>query len=89
MGSTDGAVDRRYHLCDPGSIPVLAVSCELSLLLRVLALLGGFFLGFSCVRHSTLKSTLRKIPVPSGHQASLLPHGFFKLPYLNKLVITL
>ena len=37
------------HLCDPGSIPVLAVSCGLSLLL-VLALLRGFFSGFSGVR---------------------------------------
>ena len=32
------------HLCDPGSIPVLVVSCRLILLL-VLALLRGFSLG--------------------------------------------
>ena len=47
-GSTGGAVDQRSpqsHLCDPGSIPVLAVSCGLSFLL-VLALLRGFFYGF-------------------------------------------
>ena len=34
------------HLCDPGSIPVVSVSCGLSLLL-VFALLRGFFSGFS------------------------------------------
>ena len=39
-------------LCDPGSIPVLAVSCGLSLLL-VLSLLRGFFFGFSGFPPST------------------------------------
>ena len=49
------AVDKHAHptyLCDPGSIPVLAVMCALSLLL-VFALLRGFFSGFSGFPPST------------------------------------
>ena len=49
MGSMVSAVDERSpqsHLCDPGSITVLAVSCGFSLLL-VLALLRWFFAGLS------------------------------------------
>ena len=48
-GSRDGAVVRALasHQCGPGSIPVLGVICELSLLL-VLVLARGFFSGYSC-----------------------------------------
>ena len=44
------------HHCDPGSIPVLAVSCGLSLLL-VLPLLQGFFSGFFSFLPSTKTNT--------------------------------
>ena len=45
-----------FHLCDLGSIPILAVSCGLSYLL-VLALLQGFFSGFSSFPPSTKTKT--------------------------------
>ena len=44
------------HLCHPGSIPVLAVSCGLSLLL-VLTLHQGFFSGISGFPPSTKTNT--------------------------------
>ena len=51
-GWRSGYAQLATHLCDPGSIPVLDVSCGLSLLL-VLALLRGFFSGFSGFPPST------------------------------------
>ena len=55
--STGGPVDKRSpqsHLCDPGSIPVLAVSSGLSLLL---VLTRGFFSGVSGFPPSTKGNT--------------------------------
>ena len=60
----DGKVDKRSpqsHLCDPGSIPVLAVSCGLSLLL-VLALLQGLFSGLSPSTKSLLALSYYVLP---------------------------
>ena len=44
------------HLCDPSSIPVLSVSCGLSLLF-VLFLLRGFSSGFPCFPPSIITNT--------------------------------
>ena len=70
MGSTVGAVDAS-HLCDPGSIPVLAVSCGLSFLL-VLALLQGFSSGISDFPPSTnTKTTTSKFQFDLDVRASI------------------
>ena len=58
MGREGSMVDMlTSHLCEPGLIPVTAVSCGLSLLL-VLTLLWGFFSRFSGFLSSTEKPTL-------------------------------
>ena len=46
------------YLCDPGSIPVLVVSCRLSLLL-VLALLREFFFGIITVNVNIVEEQRR------------------------------
>ena len=75
-GSTVDKRSPQSHLCDPGSIPVLAFSCGLSLLL-VLSLLRGFFSGFSGFPTSTKTNTSR----PPVCQC---PHCW-ALPSINKV----
>ena len=69
MGSVVGTVNKgspQSHLCDPGSIPELTVSCGLILLL-VLAWLRGFFSGFSGIS-SCIKDQHFQFPIRSGRQ---------------------
>ena len=69
-----GAVAKRSpqsHLRDPGSIPVLAISCGLSLLL-VLSLLRGFFSGLSGFPPTTKINTHPLITVFANKQVTLL-----------------
>ena len=56
MGSMGSAEDKHAsHLCEPGSFPILSVSCGLSMLL-VLTLLQGFFSEIPAPQKPTLKS---------------------------------
>ena len=67
-GSVVGAVDKhspQSHLCDPGSIPVLAVSCGLNMFLA-LVLRPGFFSGFP---PSTKTNSKFKFDLGAGPQS--------------------
>ena len=73
------------HLCDPSSIPVLAVSCGLSLLM-VLALLRGFLTGFSGFPPST-KINTSKFQFDLGEGRRFVSvHTVTRLPSINKVI---